>query len=85
MTDATLAFSQKGQRAYSSSAVSVPTNGVIFAIHVETETVVASATFATGYDCSDDWTGRTLQAGQIYYGRWTAFTATSGTGICHLA
>ena len=59
--------------------------GPFVCLHAVTDAVIASATAETGFSVTGSLTGVTLKAGDRIFGRFSAFTLTSGTAIGYLA
>ena len=59
--------------------------GLFVCIHAVTDSVIASATAETGFSMTGSLNGVTLKAGDRIFGRFSAFTLTSGTAIGYLA
>lgn len=75
----TLEFSHQGGTVVNDTT---PTTGTFGAIQVINEAVFSAIT-APEYTNASDLTTITLSAGTVLYGRFTAFTLTSGVVVAH--
>lgn len=56
--------------------------GTVFAIYALTDTVITTVTAASGY-ASSGLDGATIPAGGIIYGKFSAYTQTSGDSVSY--